>query len=155
MNILLFLGCIILCELVGASGAIFTAKSVSTWYQKLKKPSINPPGWIFGPVWTLLFALMGISLYLVIDSGVSLFSGEIFIFVIQFIFNIIWSVLFFGIRRPGYSLIEILFLWFFILETIIVFYPISHLAAYLLVPYIFWVSFAAVLNFLIWKLNKR
>lgn len=155
MNIILLLACIVLCELAGASGAIFTAKSVSNWYQKLKKPTINPPSWIFGPVWTLLFALMGISLYLVISSGVSFFSGEIFIFIVQFIFNIIWSVLFFGMRRPGYSLIEILFLWFFILETIIVFYPTSHLAAYLLVPYILWVSFAGVLNFLIWKLNKR
>ena len=153
MNIILLLVCIILCELAGASGAIFTVKSVSTWYKKLKKPSINPPSWVFGPMWTLLFALMGVSLYLVINSRVSFFSGEIFIFAVQFVFNILWSILFFGMKRPGYAFIELLFLWSFILETIIVFYPTSHLAAYLLIPYILWVSFAGVLNFLIWKLN--
>lgn len=145
---------IIICELAGIIGSFFNISSISKWYSRLKKPKFNPPNWIFGPVWTILYFLMGISLYLVWNTGISLLNSTLIIFFIQLILNIIWSVIFFGLKAPFYAFIEIILLWLAILFTIIEFFMISPLAAFLLIPYILWVSFAAVLNFSLWLLNR-
>lgn len=146
---------ILICLLAGFIGSVFTSKSVSTWYTTLKKPSFNPPDWVFGPVWTTLFILMGISLYLVWSKGLEVEGVKIamIIFGAQFLFNILWSLIFFGLQSPFYAFLEIIILWAAILLTIFSFYNVSRPAAYLLIPYILWVSFAAVLNFMIVRLN--
>lgn len=145
---------IIICELAGVVGSVFTMPAIKNWYFFLNKPSFNPPDWVFAPVWTILFLLMGISLYLVWQKiGSWRREKAITIFALQLILNILWSVLFFGLKLPGPAFFEILMLWFAILYTIINFYRISRSASWLLLPYILWVSFAAILNFFIWRLN--
>ena len=144
---------IIVCNLIGAIGTIWTA-SDGSWYKGINKPSFNPPSWIFGPVWTLLFTLMGISLYLVWtspSSNIKLIA--LTLFVIQFLFNIAWSYLFFGLNKPLWSFIEILVLLVFILITTFYFIKVNKTAGYLLIPYFLWVSFASFLNYSIWRLN--
>ena len=137
--------------LASVIGGFFTTSSVSTWYLDLIKPSFNPPSWVFGPVWTLLYLLMGVSLYLV---WIKKFDKNAFTFFgIQLGLNALWSFLFFGIKFPSFAFIEIIFLWVAILITIIYFYRINKTSAYLLIPYILWVSFAAILNFSIMILN--
>jgi tryptophan-rich sensory protein len=146
---------IIICQGAGLVGSIFTAESVSTWYPTINKPEFNPPSWVFAPVWTMLFLLMGIALYLIIKNKP---QGKyalmaLSIFGLQLILNVLWSFMFFGLECPFCAFIEILILLSAILATILAFYKINRLAAYLLLPYLFWVSFAAVLNFYIWQLN--
>jgi translocator protein len=144
---------IIACNLIGALGAIWTS-SDSSWYRDINKPSFNPPSWIFGPVWTLLFTLMGISLYLVWTSSSSNIKlMALTLFIIQFFFNIAWSYLFFGLNKPSWSFIEILFLLGFIFLTAFYFFKVNKTAGYLLIPYFLWVSFASLLNYSIWRLN--
>ncbi|MBP6944634.1 tryptophan-rich sensory protein [Patescibacteria group bacterium] len=147
--------CICLCELAGALGTLFTASAVPTWYAGLARPALNPPGWVFGPVWTILYALMGGAVFLVWKQGwrrrevkraIGLFSA-------QLLANALWSMLFFGMQNPFYALIDICLLWMLILATMIAFYRISKPAAYLLFPYLAWVSFAAYLNYMIYVLN--
>ena len=142
---------IVLPFLASAIGGLFTASSVSTWYVDLIKPSFNPPSWIFGLVWTILYLLMGISLYLVWTKKYD--KQTFMIFGVQLFLNALWSILFFGMKLPFYAFIEIVFLWFAILMTIIYFYRINKISAYLLIPYLLWVSFAVVLNFAIFILN--
>lgn len=150
----LFVICILICLSAGFIGSFFTASSIPTWYAGIAKPSFNPPGWIFGPVWTILYVLMGISLFLVIKNGFSKKNKTaVNYFSVQLILNAIWSILFFGLKNPLLAFIEILFLWFFILMTILSSYKISKLASYLLIPYLLWVSFASFLNYFIWMLN--
>jgi benzodiazapine receptor len=147
---------IIICLAAGFIGSIFTNRSIPIWYESLKKPSFNPPGWLFGPVWTALFILMGISLFLIWQKGLN-YNGvkiALIVFGIQLILNILWSILFFGLRAPLAAFIEIIILWILILMTILIFYPISKTAALLLLPYILWVSFASILNFSLWRLNR-
>ncbi len=155
INWLKLIAAIVICQAAGGIGSIFTTQSVSTWYLTLNKPIFNPPSWVFAPVWTLLFLLMGISLYLVWNKREEQErrSKAIIFFSIQYILNIAWSFFFFYLQNPLAAFIEILFLWFFILLTILYFYKTSKIAAYLLIPYIIWVSFAAVLNFSIYLLN--
>ncbi|MDO8581755.1 MAG: TspO/MBR family protein [bacterium] len=146
---------IVISELAGVIGAVFTTPSIPTWYAGLARPSFSPPNWIFGPVWTTLFALMGIAAFLVWRRGL----GEpgvkraLIIFDVQLVFNLLWSIIFFGLHNPGGALIEIIILWLAILTTIIAFAKISRPAAWLLVPYILWVSFAGYLNYAIWMIN--
>lgn len=173
-------------ELAGVIGAFFTTPAIrSNWYAGLVKPAINPPAWVFGPVWTLLYAFMGVSAWLVWKELDSRFpavakrygkarrgndkerngndkkgSGNdkkikvaLGIFFGQLVLNTLWSIIFFGLRSPGGALIEIVFLWIAILATIIAFTKISKPAAWLLAPYILWVSFAMYLNYAIWALN--
>jgi tryptophan-rich sensory protein len=146
---------ILICQGVGAIGALFTSPAISTWYATTQKPSFNPPNWIFAPAWTFLFLLTGISLYLVWSKGWEdkKIKPAVFVFGIQLILNLFWSLLFFSLQSPLYAFIEIIILWMAILLTINAFYRISKPAAYLLIPYILWVSFAAVLNFAIMTLN--
>jgi len=151
---------IVVSELAGIIGSVFTSPSIDGWYAGIVKPAINPPAWVFGPVWTTLFALMGIAAFLIWSSyakasedkkkGVKL---ALILFGIQLVLNTLWSIIFFGLQSPGGALIEIIFLWIAILATIIAFAKISKLAAWFLVPYIAWVSFAMYLNYSIYALN--
>lgn len=143
--------------MTGVVGSFFTSSSISTWYSTLDKPSFNPPNWVFAPVWTTLFILMGFAAYLVWNKR-SVFQERkkkqaLQIFVLQLGFNISWSILFFGFKSPVMAFFEITVLWLSILVTIFQFKKFSRLAAWLLVPYLLWVSFAGVLNFAIWALN--
>ncbi len=146
-NFLKLIVCIIICEIAGFIGSIFTTPAIKTWYAFLNKPSFSPPDWLFAPVWIILFALMGVALFLILKRG------KVSFFVFQLIFNIGWSIIFFGLKSPNLAFIEIVILWWAILLTIINFYKTSKPAAFLLIPYILWVSFASVLNFFIWRLN--
>ena len=148
-NLIKLLISIIICQLAGGIGSIFTSSSVKTWYLTISKPSFNPPNWVFAPAWTTLFLLMGISLFLVWRKG----KRGLPIFFIQLFFNILWSVMFFGLKSPLLGLIVIIILWILILLTIIKFFKISKPAGWLLIPYILWVSFATILNFSIFILN--
>lgn len=150
-KIIKFLFAIVLCEGAGIIGSVFTTPAIGSWYATLAKPSFNPPNWIFGPVWTGLFFLMGVALYLVWSSG-KLTRIAVLVFFQQLALNILWSVLFFGMHNPMLAFVEIIVLWFAILMTIFYFAKISKTAAWLLVPYILWVSFAGFLNFSIWRL---
>jgi len=154
-NVSKFLISVLVCQLAGAIGSLFTAPSVPVWYAVLIKPSFVPPGWVFAPVWITLFFLMGVAAFLIWKRGTGekgVFYALLF-FDIQLGLNILWSYLFFGLRFPFYAFLEIIFLWLAILITILKFYKISRIAAYLLLPYIIWVTFAAFLNFSIWQLN--
>lgn len=146
---------IVVSELAGIIGSVFTTPSIAGWYAGIVKPDINPPAWVFGPVWTTLFALIGIAAFLVWKKGLDRKDVKIAlgIFLGQLVLNTLWSIIFFGLHSPGGALIEIIFLWLAILATIIAFAKISKPAAWLLLPYIFWVSFAGYLNYSIWQLN--
>lgn len=144
---------IVVCELAGIVGSLFTIPAISTWYVGIVKPAINPPAWVFGPVWTVLYFLMGISLWLVWKSNSSEKRKAIWLFVIQLALNAIWMPIFFVAHSIGNALAVIVLLWAAIVLTIKLFTKVSKPAAWLLVPYIFWISFAAYLNYLIWILN--
>jgi len=154
-NIFKLVFSIIIAQLAGIFGSIFTIPAVTTWYTTLEKPSFNPPDWIFTPVWITLFTLMGIALFLVWKKGLEKpgVKTAMMIFGIQLLLNAFWSVFFFGLQTPMYALIEILVLWVAIVWTITAFFNISRAASFLLMPYFLWVSFAMVLNFYIWQLN--
>lgn len=141
---------------VGFISGFFTITGVGSWYQTIQRPSWNPPNWIFGPVWTTLYVMMGIALYLIwkADVSSSLKNYAILLFTLQLILNFFWSFIFFNQQQPCWAFAEIVALWVLILFTIFAFAKINSLAAWLLVPYISWVSFAAMLNYAIWKLNN-
>ena len=143
---------ILICQIAGIIGSIFTAPSITTWYANLQKPGFSPPNWVFGPVWITLYTLIGISLYLVWNKKKNI-KIPLTLFFIQLILNSIWSIIFFGLQNPFYALIEIIILWITILLTIINFYKVSKKAGLLLLPYIIWVSVATILNYYIWILN--
>jgi tryptophan-rich sensory protein len=134
--------------MAGLFGSIVTIPSVKTWYITLVKPSFNPPSWVFAPVWTTLFALIGIALYLVWKK-----KNNLFWFWVQLLLNILWSFLFFGLHLPLLALYEILILWFAIVMTMITFWSYNKKASLLLLPYLLWVTFATFLNFSIAQLN--
>lgn len=144
---------VIVCLAAGFLGSFFTVSTIPTWYAALNKPFFSPPNWLFGPVWTTLYILMGISLYLVWISKNKQKQKAINLFLIQLGLNFLWSFIFFGMRSPALALAEIIALWIAIFLTIRAFYPISKLAANLLIPYILWVSFASLLNLMIVILN--
>lgn len=146
---------IIICQAPGVAGSIFTSSSVSTWYPTLIKPGFTPLGWVIGLVWTILFTLMGISLFLVWQEGLDHADVKraVYIFAAQLVVNVLWSWAFFGLHSLLAGLAIIAVLWILILLTMVKFLSISTKAALLLLPYILWVSFAAFLNFMIWRLN--
>jgi tryptophan-rich sensory protein len=141
--------------LVGGISGFFTVSGVESWYQTIHKPSWNPPNWVFGPVWTTLYVMMGIALWLVWkeDTSRELKMIAFILFGVQLILNFLWSFVFFKLEQPGFAFLEILFMWVAILATIFAFAQVNKTAAWLLVPYISWVSFAAILNFTIWRMN--
>lgn len=141
---------IALCLGAGIIGSFFTASAIPTWYATLVKPSFSPPNWIFGPVWTTLYILMGISLYLVWTSKKKIVPN---IFWVQLILNASWSIVFFGMKNPELAFVNIIALWVVISLTIEKFSKISKTASYLLYPYLTWVTFALFLNFSIAELN--
>lgn len=142
-------------QLAGILGSFFTMSAIPEWYRYLLKPAIAPPNWVFGPVWTTLFILMGVAAWLVWERGARRRDVRVALglFLIQLGLNTLWSVVFFGLQNPGAAFVEILILIIAILATMRAFYPISRLAALLLVPYIAWVSFAAYLTWSIYQLN--
>lgn len=146
---------VLTCELVGIISTPFTINAIDTWYKFLNKPFFSPPNWLFGPVWTLLYALMGIAAYLIWIKGVQnkKVKTAMILFLIQLALNFKWSVVFFGLHAPLLALFEIVLLWFVILITMLKFHELSKYAGYLLFPYLVWVSFATLLNFSIVILN--
>ncbi len=144
-----------ICLLVGFIAAVATQSSVSTWYVQLNKPSFNPPNWLFAPVWTVLYVLMGISLGLVWNKGFyhKWVKTALYHFGFQLILNAAWSIVFFGAKAILPALLIILSLFILLFFTIRWFKIVEPIAAYLLIPYLIWVGFAAVLNFEIWRLN--
>jgi translocator protein len=153
-NIFTLIACIAIPLIVGGIAGIAPSGSDNEWYAALDKPVFNPPDWVFGPVWTILYLLMGISLYLIWKSPASpIRKLALIIFGIQLVLNFAWSFIFFYFQQPGFALIEIVILWFSILAMIIVFHRINRVAAYLQIPYLLWVTFATLLNASIWWLN--
>lgn len=153
--IILFLS-VAVCLGAGFVGSFFTSPSITTWYSQINKPSFNPPNWVFAPVWTTLFIMMGVSLYLVWSKGLKKKENKeaVIIFFLQLAANVLWSIIFFGLQSPFYAYLDIIILWLLIILTILRFKKISPAAAWLLVPYFFWVSFASVLNLAIYLLNR-
>lgn len=151
---LTLVGFVAACLAIGALGALVTAPAIASWYPILAKPSFNPPNWIFGPVWTTLYILMAIAAWLVWRSaGLPAARTALLLFVLQLALNSVWSLLFFGLHRIDLALIDIVLLLAAIVATTLAFLRHSRVAAWLLVPYLAWVSFATVLNFAIWRLN--
>lgn len=145
---------IVLCVSLGSVGGLVTVSEIPTWYASLNKPSFNPPNWLFGPVWTILYLLMGISVYIIWKQPVSKERNKALqLFILQFMLNFCWSFIFFGLHATGWALIEMIALWILILLSILHFAKHSKISAWLLVPYIAWVSFALLLNAAIWRLN--
>jgi translocator protein len=142
---------LILCLGVAGIGGLVTAPNIPNWYAGLAKPSWTPPGWIFGPVWSVLYLNMAVAAWLVWRRGDA--AVPMTLFGIQLTFNAAWSWLFFGLHSPSAAFIDIVLLWMAIVATTVIFWRRSTLAGILFMPYLIWVSFAAVLNFAIWRLN--
>jgi len=141
---------------VGGLSGFVTARSVATWYPTLTKPFFNPPAWVFGPTWTVLYIMMGVAAFLVWRQGFSTKDVRLALtlFAAQLALNGLWSILFFGLQSPGVAFAEILLLWLSIVATVWIFRRVVPAAALLMLPYLAWVSFAAVLNGSIWMLNR-
>lgn len=145
------------CFAAAAVGSLYTAPAIPVWYASLQKPAFSPPNWLFGPVWTLLYLMMAVAVWLVwSERGFTKGAAALAIalFAIQLLLNSLWSIIFFGWRRPGLALVEIFFLWTAIFATMLSFWRISHAAGWLMWPYLLWVTFAGFLNLSIWKLNR-
>ncbi len=154
-DIIRFIVSVGVCELAGVLGALYTTPNIGTWYAFLAKPALTPPAWVFGPVWTILYLLMGIALFLVWKKrkGTAERKEAIGIFAIQLVLNVLWSVIFFGSHSPFPGFIAIVSLWLAIIAAIAAFAKISRGAGWILVPYLLWVTFAAYLNLSVWLLN--
>ncbi len=140
----------------GGLGAIATTPEIEGWYATLEKPSWNPPGYVFGPVWTTLYLMMAVAAWLVWrPAGFKTATLPLVLFAVQLVLNVAWSWIFFGLHQPGWAFVEIVFLWLAIVATIVAFLRCSRAAGWLLVPYLAWVSFASVLNYAIWQLNVQ
>jgi tryptophan-rich sensory protein len=140
---------------LGSSGGLLTINEIPGWYAALQKPSFNPPNWLFGPVWTALYIMMGVAFYLVWRNPPSAGRKKaLSAFLVQFALNCAWTPVFFAMHQLGAALVVIVLMWLAILRTIFLFAPFSKTASWLLVPYISWVSFATLLNAAIWWLNK-
>jgi len=155
-NAVKFVIAIALPVVVGGLSGFATAQGVSSWYPTLVKPSFNPPAWVFGPVWTVLYVMMGVAAGLVWIRGLDAAGVRVAlaVFVIQLALNGLWSVVFFGMRQPGWALVEIVVLWGAIGATVWLFWRVVPAAGALLLPYWAWVSFASVLNASLWWLNR-
>jgi len=151
-SIVALIGWIVLCFSAAAFGAQFMP---GEWYAALKKPSWNPPNWIFGPVWSALYAMMAVAAWLVWRrGGFKLNRLPLSLFLTQLLLNALWSWLFFGLKNPALAFGEIVLLWLGIGATLVAFWPRQRTAAWLLVPYLMWVSFASGLNFTLWQMNR-
>lgn len=149
--------CVAICLTVGYLSSIVTQSSIESWYPTIEKPSFNPPNWVFAPVWTLLFILMGIAAGLIwdkIDLDKELVKKGLFFFAVQLALNALWSYLFFGLNNILLASIEIVLLLLIIYETYLIFKKIDKKASYLLIPYMLWVGFATILTITIYFLNR-
>lgn len=148
--------CLLVPQLVGVTSGLLTAGAVRGWYVTLVRPSFTPPTWVFGPVWTLIYLIMGVAAFLVWQRGLatSLARLALGMFVAQLVLNWLWSLLFFGLRAPGVALLEIVLLWAAIAWCTVLFFRVRPVAGALLVPYLAWVTFATALNFEFWRLNR-
>ena len=149
--------CVAICLVVGYLSSITTQSSINTWYPTLIKPVFNPPNWLFAPVWTLLFIMMGIAAGMIwnhLENQRELVKKALLFFTVQLLLNALWSYLFFGLNNVLLALIEVILLWLVIYETFHIFKKIDKKAAYLFIPYLIWVAFAAVLNGSIYYLNR-
>ena len=146
---------ILLCESAGIIGALFTTPSIPTWYAGLVKPPFNPPGWIFGPVWITLYAMMGIAAYRISQLGLRkpAVRSAVFLFLVHLLINTIWSIIFFGGQNIALGFVDIGALWVMIIILTLRFDRLDPISAYLMLPYLAWVSFASVLNYNLWLLN--
>ncbi len=151
-----FILSIAICQIAGVIGSMFTMPAIPTWYAALAKPSFTPPSSVFAPVWITLYALMGISLFLVWRQSGSVMHvpRALTLFTLQLLLNVLWSAAFFGMRSPAGGLVVIVALWLVILAAIIQFGRVSDLASFLLIPYLLWVTFASILNLSIYLLNR-
>lgn len=141
--------------LAGALGGLATQSSVESWYPSLTKPTWNPPSWVFGPVWTLLYVLMGTAAWRVwLRRSQPLARQGLVLFGVQLVLNALWSLLFFGLRAPGLAMAELVLLWLAVASTLGVFWRTDRFAGGLLIPYLAWITFAAFLNHAIWWLNR-
>jgi benzodiazapine receptor len=148
------LGFVLICLVAAAVGGAATVASVRTWYPTLRKPSWNPPAGLFGPVWTVLYLMMAVAAWLVWRTRDAIdVMWPLGIFGVQLLLNVLWSVIFFRQRRPGRALVDIALMWLAIVATAVAFWPHDPIAALLLLPYLAWVSFAAMLNLSIYRLN--
>lgn len=144
---------IIIALLTGFTGSLFTTPNIQSWYVYIQKSPYNPPAWVFAPVWTFLFILIGISLFLLWKSRSEHKKSAITFYFVQLILNLLWSVLFFGLHNPVAGFLDIILLWIFILICILKFKKVSPAASCLFIPYFLWVSFASYLNFMVIVLN--
>ncbi len=144
-------GFLALCLGLGSLGGYITAPAIAEWYPSLNKPSWTPPSWLFGPAWMVLYIMMAVAAWLVWRAGNA--RTALILFGAQLLLNIAWSILFFGARSPGLGLIDVIAMWLAIAATIFAFAMRSRLAAFLMVPYLCWVSFAAALNAAIFMMN--
>jgi tryptophan-rich sensory protein len=155
-NIITFIACTLGVLLIGSISGLANAGNITGWYSTLQKPSFNPPNYLFGPVWTVLYILMGVSLFLIIKTpNTEQRTTALIIFAAQLFLNFMWSFIFFYFKLTGVAAIEIVLIWISIVFMIFLFYKLSPGAAYLQIPYLLWVSFASVLNISIWYLNKH
>jgi tryptophan-rich sensory protein len=138
---------------IGFIGSLFTSQGLKDWYPTLQKPWFTPPNWLFFPVWTTLFVLMGIAFYLAWQTHFGATNVILYFYFLQLLANFFWSLFFFGMRNPALALVDILVLWVLILVNILLLYRVPHLASYLFIPYLGWVSLATLLNYSIWKRN--
>lgn len=145
---------IVIAESAGIIGSVFTFSEITTWYATLIRPSFSPPNWLFGPVWTTLYCLMGISAFLIWQKRKTrLARAGLVIYGVNLVANSLWSIVFFGLHRPDMALLVVFVLWSTIVIMIKRFWPINQLASLLLIPYLLWVTFATFLNFTIYRLN--
>lgn len=153
-SIYYYVSFILITFLVGISSSWVTQPEISSWYSNLIKPSFNPPNYLFGPVWTLLYLMMASAAFLVWSQNSKKRKTALSLYFIQLILNGLWSWIFFKFHMIGIALIEIILLWILIIITIIAFWKVKKEAAYLMIPYLLWVSFAAILNTSLWRLNS-
>lgn len=144
---------VLTCLAVGGLGGLFTASSVSTWYPELSKPSWTPPSWLFGPVWTMLYVMMAVALWLAWRSQPQAAWSCTVVFAVQLVLNLAWSAVFFGLRQPGWAVAEIVVLWVAIAATAWRLWLVAPAAGLLMVPYLAWVTFATTLTAAIWRMN--
>jgi benzodiazapine receptor len=144
-----------ICLAVELVSGVFTRASVRDWYVTLNKPSWTPPGWVFGPVWTVLYLLMGVAAWLIWrERGSADIRPALAAFFVQLALNLLWSILFFGMQDPRLAFWDILLLWIAIAVTVALFWTVRPMAAVLLTPYLAWVTYATVLNYTIWQMNS-
>lgn len=152
ISIVTLIGFVGICFLAASPGAMFRP---GEWYERLAKPKWRPPNWLFGPAWTILYLMIAISGWLVWrQAGFIAAPFPLAVYFVSLLFNATWSVFFFGLHRPNLAFLDVVLLWVSIVATIVLFYPVEQYSASLLLPYLFWVTFAAALNLAIWRMNR-